>query len=71
MSTKAEIIEYLKKVPDDEPLFLLRAQDALAVDLVEMWAIRAKSGGTPTDKTNEAMNVAQEMLRYPVRKHPD
>lgn len=29
MSTKAEIIKYLEKVPDDEPLFLLRAQDAL------------------------------------------
>lgn len=55
----------------DEPVFVLRAQDALAADLVEKWAIWAQAGGTNSDKVKEAMDLADEMRRWPVRKHPD
>jgi len=61
----------LGKAADDEPVFILRAQDALAAELVELWAIRARAAGCPVDKVREAQNLAEEMLRWPVRKYPD
>lgn len=61
----------LGKAADDEPVFILRAQDALAAELVELWAIRAHAVGCPNDKVQEAKALADEMLRWPVRKNPD
>ena len=53
----------LGKAADDEPVFILRAQDALAADLVELWGIRARSAGCPVDKVREANDLADEMRR--------
>ena len=61
----------LGKAADDEPVFILRAQDSLAADLVELWSIRARSAGCPVDKTRKAMELAEEMRRWPIRKNPD
>jgi hypothetical protein len=61
----------LGKAADDEPVFILRAQDALAAELVELWAIRARSAGCPVDKVREAQDLADQMMRWPVRKNPD
>jgi hypothetical protein len=61
----------LGKAADNEPVFILRAQDALAAELVELWAIRARSLNCPVDKVREAFDLADEMLRWPVRKNPD
>ena len=71
MSTKADVIKYLEKVPDNEPLFLLRAQDSLAMELVELWALRARSAGTPQDKILSAMDCLYDMSCWPIRKNPD
>jgi hypothetical protein len=54
-----------------EPYFVLRAQDAEAAELVELWALRAKAAGCSGDKVNEAMDCADEMRRWPNRKTPD
>lgn len=61
----------LGKAHDDEPIFILRAQDALAADLVELWAIRARAADCPVDKVREANDLAEEMRRWHTRKYPD
>ena len=61
----------LGKAADDEPVFILRAQDALAADLVELWALRAKTTDCPYDKVREAFDCAEQMRRWPIRKNPD
>jgi hypothetical protein len=62
----------LNKLPPDEPFFVLRAQDNLAADLVELWTLRAQqSGKCPHDKILEAKNIVQEMRQWHTRKDPD
>jgi hypothetical protein len=61
----------LGKAKDDEPIFILRAQDIHAADLVEKWAIWAQVGGTDNDKVQEAFAIAEDMRRWPNRKNPD
>jgi hypothetical protein len=61
----------LGKAADDEPIFILRAQDMLAADLVDQWAIRAKSWGCPEPKVQEAKELANRMRRWAPRKYPD
>lgn len=52
----------LAKVPEDEPIFVLRAQDRLAPATVRLWAdlVDLFAGG-PTEKTTEARKWAAEM----------
>jgi len=73
MSTKlnAGKFDCLSKLSPDEPYFVLRAQDAHAADLVELWAIRARASGCQQDKVLEAQNVADDMRHWPLRKNPD
>ena len=61
----------LGKAHDEEPVFILRGQDALAADLVEKWAIWARAAGCPNDKVQEALDLADTMRRWPTRKNPD
>lgn len=59
------------KAADDEPLFVLRAQDCLAPMVVEFWAeLAAKLRCEPT-KILEAYRCAQAMREWPTRKVPD
>lgn len=84
MATAKETIEMalrgegcLGKAHPDEPVFVLRAQDSLAADLVEKWAIQASVlvpaiGGEGTGhKVVDAQNTADLMRRWPIRKNPD
>jgi len=73
MSTKTNPgpFDCYAKLDPDEPYFVLRGQDAEAAELVELWALRAKAAGCGGDKVNEAMDVADEMRRWPKRKVPD
>lgn len=79
MLTKKEVLEAamrgegcLGKAADDEPVFVLRAQDATADDCVERWAIMARTlGSTNTDKLLEAGHIAEAMRLWPNRKIPD
>ena len=60
----------LAKVADDEPIFVLRAQDRLAADTVAHWAWLAK-GVVSREKYDEAMRCAEAMRTWKDRKLPD
>jgi hypothetical protein len=59
------------KADDDEPIFVLRAQDSLAADAVRHWAERAEQAGSTPAKVAEARDIADAMERWPTRKMPD
>jgi hypothetical protein len=61
----------LGKAHDDEPVFILRAQDIHAAELVMKWAIWCRAGNTPEDKVDEAFRIAEAMQDWPNRKQPD
>lgn len=84
MITKKEVLEAalrgegcLGKAADDEPVFVLRAQDNLAADLVDQWAIQASvaipniGGSAMGHKVGEARLIADMMRHWPIRKNPD
>jgi hypothetical protein len=61
MATKKDGIPCYDKAADEEPLFVLRAQDMLAPEMVREWAYRAKVMGTPIEKIDEARRCADQM----------
>lgn len=61
----------LEKVADDEPIFVLRAQDKLAPILVRMWCELAVLHGAGELKLIEAYNCAYDMELWSPRKWPD
>ncbi len=54
----------------DEPLFILRAQDMSAPDQVAEWCRRGRHFGTPEEKLAEAMEIAEQMVAWPVKQVP-
>lgn len=60
----------LSKAADDEPIFVLRAQDRLAPKIVRAWAATARLHGISDDKYKKAMQTAFEMEQWPNRKFP-
>jgi hypothetical protein len=63
--------DLIRKVPDEEPLFILRGQDLLAPEIVRAWADAAERAGVRSGKIAGARNLAKEMERWPRRKLPD
>lgn len=61
----------LVKAADDEPIFVLRAQDLLAPRIVREWVARAMAYGLPEAKAKEALDLAERMEQWPTRKYPD
>lgn len=64
------------RAADDEPLFVLRAQDRIAVGAIRDWAERARKAGVPPEKAAEAMDCALRFeawqKKYPgLTKFPD
>lgn len=59
------------KAAMDEPIFVLRAQDVLAAEIVRQWAQMAIMSGTRTAKIDEALALADAMEAWPMRKIPD
>ena len=49
---------------EGEPIFVLRAQDAFAPEVVRLWALTAGMRGSPRRKVEEARKVAEEMERW-------
>lgn len=58
------------KIPDDEPVFLLRAQDQLACFAVKYYAEMCKHNQAP-EIAAKAMAHAERMAAWPVKKIPD
>jgi len=61
----------LHKAGVDEPVFLLRAQDMMASELVHQWADLAKHNGAPAEKWQGAKRIAEAMHNWPHHKIPD
>jgi len=61
----------IAKAADDEPVFVLRAQDRLAPMTVRHWARLAEMKGAPAEKVREARVLAEAMEAWPNRKYPD
>jgi len=56
-------------IPDDEPVFLLRGQDALAIGAVKTYLEACKANGTNNvEKVEEHL---QKMMDWPKKKMPD
>jgi len=74
MATKETGVPCYDKAGPNEPVFTLRAQDALAPEIVREWAYRAQAAGTPREKVNEARKCADEMEDWQIantKKVPD
>ncbi|MCC6948637.1 MAG: hypothetical protein IT539_12795 [Bradyrhizobiaceae bacterium] len=59
------------KLAAGEPYFVLRAQDMLAPELIEAWAVEAELNGCPRGKVAEARAIAAAMRKWHKRKMPD
>lgn len=62
------------KAAPDEPIFTLRAHDQTAPETVRRWAITAKELGSPAEKVDEALRIANAMEAWQVHngaKVPD
>lgn len=73
-STKKEGVTSFEKADDDEPVFVLRAQDKLAPEIVREWAYRAQCEGAPIAKCDDARRIADAMEQWQIahrRKVPD
>ena len=68
MATKAENRDNpdscWNKALDDEPIFVLRANDPLAPHIVEQWAILARVDLVRQEKPGEAEHVAAAMRQW-------
>jgi len=60
-----------RRIPADEPVFLLRAQDVCAAETVRSWIWQAKCHGVDQEMIKHAMSIAQDMDDWPVKKVPD
>ncbi len=61
----------LGRAADDEPVFVLRAQDKLAEELVDAWANKAEVRGCSPEKVADARVIAEQMRGWLPRKYPD
>lgn len=79
MATKRQVLMMategrgcLGKAADNEPVFVLRAQDRSAPTLIRLWAsLATERGGCSELKIADAYKLADQMEAWPVRKYPD
>lgn len=65
--TRDDGIRYLlEKVPEGEPVFILRGRDTLASGAVYGWAVRAEANGVDNKKVRGARDCAELMHLYAV-----
>ena len=70
-ATKNEGLSAVEKADPDEPLFVLRGQDILAPEIVREWAHRLRVSGGDAAKVIDALNIADRMEEWQVKKLPD
>lgn len=58
-------------IPNDEPVFLIRAQDAVSGDAVRAWADLAERKGAAPAIVQVARDHAAKMDAWPAKKVPD
>ena len=59
------------KIPEDEPVFIIRATDTVSGDAVRAWADLAEKAGAAKNITDAARSHAKLMDEWPVKKVPD
>ena len=60
-----------KKIPNKEPVFLIRAQDIVSADVVRFWAQKNAELGGSAELTKAAIEHAAKMDRWPKKKLAD
>ena len=60
-----------RRIPEDEPVFLIRGQDAVGADTVRDWAERAEANGADPEIVRVAREHAAKMDAWPNKKTPD
>jgi len=58
------IVDLLKKIPENEPVFLLRAQDVVAPEVVEYWVAKARAHGAGKNILNAAERQVGRMRKW-------
>jgi hypothetical protein len=58
-------------IPDDEPVFFLRAQDEVAAATVRFWAALARAAGADPMMIQNARDHADRMDAWAKKKVPD
>ncbi len=71
MPSAVAAIEQLKSMAINEPVFVLRARDPIAADIVRAWAWRAQCLHVNADKVEEARRVATKMDKWTTKQLPD
>lgn len=61
----------VRRIPDDEPVFLIRGQDAVSGDAVRAWADLAEENGAAEEIVRAAREHAKKMDEWPKKKTPD
>ena len=59
-------------LPEDEPLFVLRAKDCHAAEIVRAWVARCNyfNHRVPQEKLDEALSLAERMDAWPIKQIP-
>lgn len=69
---KADIMERLKTISDDEPLFLIRGQDITGPKIIRNWiSLHFVRLGQHHPKIRSAEKTWYEMCAWSKRRHPD
>ena len=74
MATKATGVPCYDKAAPDEPIFVLRATDVFAPEVIRFWSEKARRGGTRSTKVSDALACADAMEAWAVEhgsKIPD
>jgi len=58
-------------IPDEEPVFLIRGQDAIGARAVRHYALLAAREGADPDLIQRCLNHADRMDAWPKHKTPD
>lgn len=70
--TAREALLYLESFKDlDEPVFILRGQDKLALRTMVEWLVLAEDAAVDEDKIRGAALSAAAMILWPIKKLPD
>lgn len=67
---KRMLTKMLRPEHDDEPVFVLRAQDKLAIETLGAWIAAALRDGVPMEKAKAAYDHLIDIRRWQA-EHPD
>lgn len=71
ISTVLEGLGDSKGIPDEEPVFLLRAQDLTAAGALQHWLGLNARHGADADLYQQAKQQFNRFMNWPVKKMPD